>query len=246
MAAVQFYGMENVMSAAENLECPAWGIFINRSLFTKYEGDDLTTSLQFLQKNLEALQPSGTAAIYTLKFFEQQPGSKLKITEKSVCDAGSFNFKLIEPEEREMRAIGNSSQYGVIAEMRKEMQEMRQLIMEMSEPIEDSEPETLGSVLLDAVKNPQQLMDLLNVGKMLLGIPVQQQPVHAIGNINSAAAQQQQPQEYSEETIVRLQTAVATLEKNDPKLVEHLEKLAAMSETDKGTFSFLLSMLDKK
>jgi hypothetical protein len=244
---IQYYGVDSVLEAAKNFRCAAWAIFIRSSLFMKFEDDDLNASLSFLEQALISLEPGGTDAIYTIKFFEPAEGGKaLKINEKSVCTAGGFTFKLTDPVQREQRMIGyaNSPQ---IAEMSKRMERLEQMFEKLMTDEPEPEPETVGTVLVDALKNPEQLMNLINAGKMLLGFPVQQQPpVHAIGNVNSATAAQSQPQEYSEELILRLQTAVSTLEKNDPKLVEHLEKLAAMSENDKGTFSFLISMLDKK
>lgn len=245
---IQYYGVDAVLEAARNFRCAAWAIFIRSSLFMKFEDNDLDASLSFLEQALLSLEPGGTDAIYTIKFFEPaENGKPLKINEKSVCTAGGFTFKLTDPAQREQqRMIGFASNNPQIAAMDKRMERLEQMFVKLMEETErEPEPETLGSVLMDALKNPQQAMDLINVGKILLGFPVQQPPVHAIGNINHAA-NQQQPQEYSEELILRLQTAVATLEKNDPKLVEHLEKLAAMSENDKGTFSFLISMLDKK
>jgi hypothetical protein len=243
---IQYYGVDAVLEAAKNFRCAAWAIFIRSSLFMKFEDNDLNTSLSFLEQALISLEPGGTDAIYTIKFFEPAEGGKiLKINEKSVCTAGGFTFKLTDPVQREQRMIGyaNNPQ---IAAIDKRMERLEQMFEKLMTNEPEPEPETVGTVLIDALKNPEQLMNLINAGKMLLGFPIQEQPpIHAIGNINHAAAQTETPQ-YDEQLIVRLQTAVATLEKNDQKLVEHLEKLAAMSENDKGTFSFLLSMLDKK
>jgi hypothetical protein len=38
--------------------------------------------------------------------------------------------------------------------------------------------------------------------------------------------------------------AIETLKRNDPNIVAHLGKLANMSESDKGTFDYLLKILD--
>ncbi len=246
---IQYYGVDAVLDAAKNFRCAAWAIFIRSSLFMKFEDDDLNASLSFLEQALISLEPGGTDAIYTIKFFEPaENGKVLKINEKSVCTAGGFTFKLTDPAQREQRALGYAVQSNhVLNQVNERIDKLEKMFIKLMEQEPEPEPETVGTVLIDALKNPEQLMHLINAGKMLLGFPIQEQPpVHAIGNVNSTAGVQQQQQEYSEELILRLQTAVSTLEKNDPKLVEHLEKLAVMSETDKGTFSFLLSMLDKK
>lgn len=237
MATVQFYGIEQVMEAAENLNCPAWGIFISRALFTKYEGSDMSESLQLLDKNLQALGKSGTTGIYTLKFFEADPGKTIKINERTVCDGGSFNFKLIEPEEREMRLIGNSSQYGVIAEMKKEIELLKKQ-KEEAEALIDDEPESIGTVLIDLIKNPDQLAQLVNVGRSLMGLPVQN-----MGAIGSTRAMPENVMESKENDLERLGAAIDSLEKKDPRLIEHLEKLSKMPDDQ---FNAMVSMLDLK
>lgn len=245
---VQFFGIDSVLDAAKNFKCAAWAIFIRSSLFMKYEGDDMSDSIAMLEQCLTSLEPSGTDAVYTIKFFEPVDNKPIKINEKSVCTAGSFNFKLTDPAMREQRALGYAAQSsGLLNQVNQRIDKLEELFikfMEQTEPEPEEEPETVGTVLIDALKNPDHLMSLINAGKALLGFPIQEQKPHVIGNVNQAA--EQQPVEYDEQMIARLQTAVNTLEKNDPKLVEHLEKLAAMSENDKGTFQFLLSMLDKK
>ena len=246
---VQFFGIDNVLDAAKNFNCAAWAIFIRTSLFMKYEGSDMNESLEMLEQCLSSLEPSGTEAVYTIKFFEPVDSKQIKINEKSTCTAGSFNFKLTDPAMREQRALGYAAQSsGLLNQVNQRMDKLEEMFMKFleSEPDPVEEPETVGTVLIDALKNPDHLMSLINAGKMLLGFPIQQQITpHTIGNINQSASQQQ-PVEYDEKMIARLQNAVNTLEQNDPKLVEHLEKLAAMSVNDKGTFQFLLSMLDKK
>lgn len=246
---VQFFGIDSVLDAAKNFKCAAWAIFIRSSLFMKYEGDDMSDSIAMLEQCLTSLEPSGTDAVYTIKFFEPVDNKPIKINEKSVCTAGSFNFKLTDPAMREQQRLGYAAQStGLLNQVNQRIDKLEELFvrfMEQTEPEPEEEPETVGTVLIDALKNPDHLMSLINAGKMLLGIPIQQQAQpHVIGTINQPAAQQ--PVEYDEQMIARLQTAVNTLEQNDPKLVEHLEKLAAMSVNDKGTFQFLLSMLDKK
>jgi hypothetical protein len=66
MPAVQFYGVNEVLKAAENRDCPQWGIFQGKQFLFKYEEIDQVESLTFLQEILKALQRSD--AIYTIKF----------------------------------------------------------------------------------------------------------------------------------------------------------------------------------
>lgn len=243
MATVQFFGVDQVMEAAENLNCPAWAIFISRALFTKYEGSEMAESLQLLQKNLDALSRPGSTAIYTLKFFEAEPGKTIKINERTVCDGGSFNFKLVEPEEREARLIGNSSQYGIIAEMRKEIELLKKQ-KEEAEALIDDEPETIGTLLIDLIKKPHELAQLVNIGRSLMGL--QPQYIAAIGSTGSHKAIPENVTESKENDLQRLGVAIDTLEKSDPRLVDHLEKLAKMATDNPDQFNATVGMLDLK
>lgn len=238
MATVQFFGVDQVMEAAENLNCPAWAIFISRALFTKYEGSEMTESLQLLQKNLEALSRPGSTAIYTLKFFESETGKAIKLNERTVCDGGSFNFKLVEPAEREAMLIGNSSQYGMIAEMRKEIEELKKQKAAAEALIDDDEPESIGTVLLDLLKKPAELAQLVNIGRAMIGMPVQN--MGAIGSVPAIPA----IPESKMQQVDRLEKALDTLEKSDPLLIDHLEKLAHMATTNPEQFKGTVSILD--
>lgn len=229
------------MEAAENLNCPAWGIFISRNLFTKFESDNMPESLQFLQKNLEALSKSGTTGIYTLKFFENEKGG-IKINERTVCDGGSFNFKLIEPEEREMKLIGSSSQYGVIAEMKAKI-DMLEKKLEQAEEYEPEEEKSIGAIVMDMLKRPDELAQLVNIGRAALGLPIQNIPA-SIGSLPSPAIVM--GHEQKEKDLERLGNAIDVLEKNDARLVDHLEKLAKMSTDNPEQFRATVSMLDLK
>jgi hypothetical protein len=238
MAAVQFFGIDQVMKAAENLNCSAWGIFVGRNLFSKYEGTEMSESLAMLQQNLEMLSESGTTAIYTLKFFETQKGVT-KINEKSVCDGGSFNFKLIEPQEREMMLLRNSSQYGVISGLEKKIEALQAQLAAQAEEVdeEEEEPETIGSFLIGLLKRPDELAQIITIGRALLGLPTQ--PIPQVATVNSIGSV---PVDGTNK-LDRLAAAIDILEKADPQLVEHLEKLAAMSQENPAQFNMLIGML---
>jgi hypothetical protein len=277
MAAVQFYGKEQVLAAAQNMKGSAWAIFSGTSLITKWETKDTHDSASALEQWLEMLADSNTAAVYKIKFFEVAEGKEqIKINEKTVCDAGSFSFKLQEQEQ----SIVQYSQRGIVmTETNTKLDKIADLLVQQQERIleleekvngtegdEPEEPETLGSILLDAVKNPQQLMNLVNTFKAITGIGMSnnQQPNYgaSIGNIPAAApltTDQGMPPatepggnpsatmdinspEY-QQYVQRLGNAIDILEAHDPKLVEHLEKLAQMAVNNNSQFNWLLKML---
>lgn len=247
MPSVQFFGQTQIMNAAEARKCPGWAIFIGRSLFMKNEEKEMTASMQLLEQALEALKESGTEAIYTIKFFEHPDRGALKIKENTVCDGGSFNFKLIEPEEREGRQVGYFASTRLLEDR------VKQLEAQLQEKDEsEDEPETIGSIFIDLLKNPSDLAQLVNIGRGLLGMNVQ--PFQQIGNSSPIRAGQGATQGAVQETtqesvpagdkLERLAAAIDTLEKEDPNLVDHLEKLATMAKNTPDKFRAIVSMLD--
>lgn len=256
MAAVQFYGKEQVIESAANMGGTAWAIFSGTSLITKWESKDPTESAQALEQWLDMLMQSGTAAVYKIKFFEVPEGSeKIKINEKTVCDAGSFSFKLQEPHE-------GIVQYGIrgvaMTETNVKLDKLLQIVeaqqkrleeLESIEPENDDE-ETIGSVLLDAVKNPDKLMGLVNTIKAITGIGMNNaQPNYAaIGNVqpsvqtNTTMPAEPGTPEYNAR-VQRMCAAVDILEKADPLFVEHLEKLADMALNNKAKYNLAISLL---
>jgi len=229
-ASVQFYGIDDVMQAAENLKCSCWGIYINGRLFSKYEDTDMPAALSLLQSNLEILQRSNSNGTYTLKFFELQKGQPPKINDRSVCDAGSFNFKLIEPEEREQ----SLQKFSGINLYTKQLEERLKKLENETETI--PEPETIGSALIELIKKPEDFAITVNTVRALFGLPVQN-----IGMITGIRTGTESLTE--DEKLQRTANAMDSLEKHDPNLVIHLEKLSKMAEETPDKFKVLLSML---
>lgn len=244
MPAVQFYGHDAVIEAAESRNCPAWGVFIGRNLFMKYEGTDMQESIQVLSQTLQQLQQAGTAGIYTFKAFEQPETGKLKITEKTICDGGSFNFKMIEEEQRQARAIGYTENSSMIMKQLQLINERLDKIETDPAPVDDEhEPETIGSIIREVAENPEMAFNLIKVGRAILGYPTE--TTAAIGNINTnqMPGTQQQQTNLSEQDYQRIANAVETLAKYDANLVAHLEKLAAMATNETMKFKMLIGML---
>lgn len=232
---VQFYGVDEVLQAAENLKCPAWAVFWGgTNLFSKYEGNDQQESLATLNNTLEILSNSASSARYKIKFFEPD-GKPIKINEKTVCNGGSFTFVLTDSEERESKLLGRSSQFGVIGQLQQKISDLEKKLQEAEEV--EEEPESIGTIFLDLLKNPGQLVQLVNVGRSLVGLPVQN--LGAIGSIDTA----QIPENIAAKAD-RLDNALVELEKSDPRLIEHLEKLAQMARENPDQFKATVSMLD--
>lgn len=253
---IQFYGIDQVMDAAKNRACPGWAIFQGRpaQFLFKYQINDLDSSLQFLEKILSSLESTGNEAAYTIKFFEHEGNKDLKIKENSPCD-GSFNFRLIEEEERQQRKTLYQGTSNKVLE-KLEGIENRLLQIEQGHVEEVEEDNTLQGQIVGMLKEPSRLNEFIAAlanAKSLLGIGPAA-PAY-VGNINRAgqilnqvtAAAPAPVQNLSlteEQKLQRLGNAIDTLEKNDPQIVDHLEKLASMAVNNPSQFKNLLSMLD--
>lgn len=222
---VQFYGMSQVLEAAQNRAVANWAIFQGSQFMFKYEDGDLEGSLSMLETVLTSI--SHAKGIYRIQFYED---TGIKIKDKTPHD-GSFNFmnKTLEEVQHENRPTLYDGQRSVILN-KLEAIEARLNTME-EDPEEDEEPEGIAGIIQD----PERLQGMVNAIAGIIGLAKSiinpQTPVP--GAIAGIADNK------------RLEAAINTLSKNDPKITEHLEKLAEMSETNKATFTYLLGMLEK-
>lgn len=235
MAAVQFYGRDSVIKAAENKDCSRWGIFSGKQFLFKYEGETMEESIQFLEEILDALVQSQTGATYTIKFFES-PG---KITEKRECDGGSFNFKLIAAEEYSNRSIAFNSAGELdkrlsrieraIDDMISRQLEERAAELQEQEEEEEEQPSTVMGLINGVLQNPEQMQNIIAVAKAIFS-PAKPAQVAGIPGDQDK----------------QIQEAIEILKAKDPALGDHLTKLAKIATEDPFTWKFLISTLDKQ
>jgi len=218
---VQFREAEDILQAYQENNVPAFAIFHNDSLIHKFLGDGLDEGCELLAKWLAKLENS--AAIYTLKIYEQLP-DKGSIRSNTPYD-GSFNFRF-----REYDATGSSSKADPkILELLTRM-DARLTELEEDEEEEDNKPGALGFVT--------QLLEVPEIKNIALGV-ISGILQNVVGSLKLP-----QPAAVGNVTTDPLQEALSILAKNDPKIIEHLQKLAALSEQNKPMFKMLLTTLD--
>lgn len=228
-ASVQFYGQDNIITAAENRNCPRWAIFSGRQFLFKYEGTDKNESLQFLEKILESLREAGTVATYTLRFYEDNQ----KIKDNTPYD-GSFNFRLVEEEERQQKALMYAGNSKLVIE-RLEAIEQKLSGVDQEED-EEEEPETINSILMGFLKEPQKIEQMLGiVGKIFGGAKY----AGAISGTPAITAS-------SNEEEIKIAEAVEVLKANDSKIGDHLLKLAGIAKEKPEAFKYLLTLLESQ
>jgi hypothetical protein len=239
--AIQFYGQKQVLEEAESRECASWAIFIGKQLYLKKESDNIDESMSFLEETIQRLSDSGSEAAYILKFYESENGP-VKINEKTYCNAGSFNFKLVEPDVREQRSLGYFQQV-----QNKEYEKKIEVLTEELEELKaesEEKNQSLGSAFVDLVKQPEQLGMLLNVIRGVFGMPLQQ--YGSINNIHRAGSGEANAEATNEDTIIEMAKHIEVLEKRDPNFVKHLGMLANMEQEELNMLVSMLEMKSKK
>ncbi len=227
-SSVQFYGPDQVITAAANRECAAWAMFQGRQfLFKSPEGATLDESLAMLTEILESISVSD--ATYTLKFYEDLQGKKIK--ENTPCD-GSFNFKLKPAADiEERKTIYRES--GQFAALLTRMDERLAALEEQDEQ-EEEEPQTLGGVLAGLANDPQKIIQLIEVGKAIFGM-----------NKNNSMGELARVAGAPDPADKELQPIIARLRAADPHINAHLEKLAQLAEQQPEFFKMIISQLEK-
>lgn len=224
--AIQFYGSDAVLTAVQNRDCPNWAIFQGRQFLFKYEGGDMDESTQLLGEILENLRHS--TAVYTIQFYEDAP----KIKANTPHD-GSFNFRLISEEARQERQQMYAT--GSTAVLQK-LESIEARLGSLEDDDDDAEEEEPGGIM-GILQDPQRLGAIthgLQVLSALLGIN-KPQPAGSLAGINPPVSVMDP----------KITAALEALAAKDPKLPEHLEKLAQLAQNDPATFTWLLGMLEK-
>lgn len=227
------------MTVFDNKKMPYWSLWQGTQYLEKGQGR------ASLSDFLDMLTADGSQAIYTLKLYDKEGESALgSINNKTEYD-GSYNFKLSGATYQG----GGAASFADILNRERRVWELEQQIRDMEREQEDKRPDMIGAVM-DVVNDPQKLGAYINIIRGILS--PRMQPAGAVGRIPLPVEKplSQQPTnenkmpESEERKLERLAAAIDLLEKNDPRIIEHLEKLAAMSENNKPLFSMMLVQLD--
>ncbi len=222
---VQFKGIENIMTAYDNMEIPAFSIWCGKEMNFKYEGDSMDEGTKTLFDYLELLRMQGSWAIYSLKVYEDFSG---KITNKTPYD-GSFNFQLnTSPNYIDGQAGG---QLGMI------LSKMSALEKRLDDQdAEDEEQDDYGMGV---------------VGRVLMHPAIQQLIPHVMGFLTSLKPKQMNasvngvtvdPGQNQPPLMVRYNDAIDVLQSVDPNFIETLEKLARLAKTQPDTYKGYVTM----
>ena len=235
-AGAQCGGKEKVIEMFSNRKIQAWAVWLGKQfLCTGYGVDELSSYLDMIE--------NGTNACYTLKVYKGITDGD-DIDEKTAA-AGSFNFY---PKERDVNAsagsiTGNSVGRSIGAVQRVIEEKIAQKIGEMLDA--DSKPERERKSKLGLLG---EILDHEVLGSIFEKIALQWlSPAGIITNAATAAVtpalQMRAVGNIASDT--ELIKALELLKLHDPKLTEHLTKLAKLAQADQNTFNILIGSIDK-
>ena len=156
-SSVQFRDSESVLEAFRNLEIPSYALVHGSQIIFKYQDGDQEQAEELLAKWLDILKGNDSAAIYTLRIYEEIPGNA-RITNKTPWHY-SFNFRFLDqvmgmvpgsvPIAYGANGLNLVKQFTDLQTQVKELQDrVIELIDEKDEEQEEAKPK-IGEVLLN-------------------------------------------------------------------------------------------------
>jgi hypothetical protein len=260
MAGLQFFGKQAVLNAYRSRGISTWAIFQQKNL--NFSGDSDAT----LSAILDQLAPYGAGCMYTLKVYSGEDPNE--ITERTDAN-GSFNFKLAESGvatvsgPHTIQAAGGTMEQQILAKLSGIIaQDVSEAMDRRLNGVEEDDEEvfSIGAIAKPYIQEPMKLIGLIRELKGLFNgvAPQPQQPPYQPNDTNypGAVPFMQQPGKVAgvkqpvagngvapstdEESLTRLGNALDILGKADPHIVEHLEKLAEVSQTDPDLFKSII------
>lgn len=215
MAAVQLIGRESIVSAFEQVDARGWALLEGkRPIVTGSGAEDL-------KEWLDRFEAAGSTAIYTLRLYDQDITFDNAVVASCIA---SFNVKLVD----------QYAGHGIAGYSTK--LEQRIAALEKGDDGDD-DGEDIGDIIMGYFKDPNKLetvigavMQIFNNGGTGQGIAGVVPPaVSEVGNGDQ---------------LQRIASVIDRLQKRDPELLRHLEKLDKLADTNPGLFTMVLKQLD--
>lgn len=218
MTGVVLIGKAAVMERFETFDTDTWALYQGKQFIVGGKGAGS------LDGWLTGFDQAGTTATYMLRVYD---GDEIPTSGTGSIDyIACIPFKIVDQYQGQGIAGHNIG-------LMKRIGDLEEQLKGKDEPGED-----LSSVLMGWLEDPVKLNQVAGAFRTIFGgsspVPTIAGPVQAISGVNAPA----------EDPVTRLAAAIDKLEKKDPKLVEHIEKLAKLAESDPVTFQFVIGKLD--
>jgi hypothetical protein len=242
---IQARGKTAIMRLYDNAHVIAWSVCYGKNVNMKYAGQDENDARNTLDAFLDQLEASESAAVYTLRLYEQLP--KGAIIKYSTEPDYAFNFLIVEDEPP--RYGRNRDLIDRITKLEAENNLLKNRI-EAGGDDGDEEDRSLGGIisgLLDdeRIKTWIKEKAIGWADKMLSAPPINQANVIPMnqGPAKVGAVKDTDPYLVNEEQQVKIQQAIETLARLDPNLGDNLLKIAKIAENDPVKYNMFSKML---
>lgn len=231
MTGVQLIGRKGVLERFETFETDTWALYQGKQFIVGGVGADS------LDKWLTGFEQSGSTATYMLRVYdsEEAPTSATGNSDYVACIA----FKALDPYDG----------YGINGHNNKLLDRIGALEKKLEKGDDDEEITDLNSIIMGWLSDPVKLGQVAGAIRTVFGGAGAIQPVALpaapVQTISGFGVTKDEPTaNTTEEKLQRLAAALDILEKKDPDLVSHMEKLAKLSQTQPGLFKTVLMQLD--
>ncbi len=222
MIGVQCIGKKAVLSRFETLDTDTWAIYQGKQFIVSGSGSD------DLGAWIDCFEQAGSTATYMLRVYEgnEKVTSSTGNNDYLAC----ISFKATDQYEGQGIAGHNNKLIERIGALEKLVKEQ-----------DDDEPDSdLNSIIMGWLTDPVKLNQVAGAVRTMFGTGEPATPaaipLQTISGIKQA--------EQSADPVVRISAALDVLEKYDPDLVVHLEKLAKLAKNDTPMFKAVISKLD--
>jgi hypothetical protein len=230
MTGVQLIGKKLVMDSYSALDCDCWALYQGKQFIVSGCGVD------DLDRWLTSFEASGTTATYLIRVYdcETPPTSSTANADYVAC----VSFKLVDTYQG-MGIAGHNN--GL-------MERIKGIEKKLDEREEDQEGEEgmdLNAIITGWLTDPAKLAQVAGVIRMFTGgggaaIETAPAAIQGIGAVSPGPAAQEAPAV----DLEKLAAALDILGAKDPKLVEHLEKLAKLATNEPELFKSVISKID--
>lgn len=245
MAGAQFIGKEKLLTAFERRGGGTWQLAQGKKVCATGNG------AQELEEWVDIFAVAESRSPYTLHMYGDMEPEEIT---KSTQPEASWDFMMQETRAGVGTVSGTA---GVVSKLQQKIDD--RIADKLGKYLDDDdEPEETGQIDLIAIindyaQNPHKLGQVIgavnSLGPMLRNLfgMNSAQPGAAIGSLSNHGQKPQPVQQptadagYPDGTYERLVAVLDILGKRDPKLIDHLEKLAALDET---TFSIIMAKVD--
>lgn len=227
MAAIQLIGKEAVLSRFSKFDADTWALLQGKQFIASGSGSDE------LKDWLVDFEETGSTAAFTLRVYEGEAPTSNQIGRDFI---GSINFKLIDTYE----GAGIAGHSNKLSQRIEGLEKKLDALME-----DDDDEEDLNSVIMGWLSEPEKLGQVVGAIKQLLGSA----PIQSIAVVEPTGGQAisgagSNPEPLTEAQLIRLSKALDILGKHDHKIVDHLDKLAALAQDSPLIFQGILAKLE--